>query len=76
MYVIDLSLWCCISLITQMLRVLSVNLNDKGIEQVEMTDYVDVDAEIQKELEDRVSNSLIDKTSLKLVEKLGEGKQL
>ncbi len=46
-------------------------------EQVEMTDhYVDVDAEIQKELEDRVSSSLIDKTRLKLIEKLGEGKLL
>ncbi len=57
-----------------MLRVLQlVNLNDN---HVEMTDYVDVDAEIQKELEDRVSNSLIDKTRLKLVEKLGEGKLL
>ena len=69
MYVIDLSLQYCISLITQLLRVEN--------EQVEMTDhYVDVDAEIQKELEDRVSSSLIDKTRLKLIEKLGEGKLL
>ena len=36
--------------------------------------YVDVDAEIQKELEDRLSSSLIDKAQLELLEKLGEGK--
>ena len=38
--------------------------------------YVDVDAEIQKELEDRLSSSLIDKAQLELLEKLGEGKEL
>ena len=36
--------------------------------------YVDIDAEIQKETEAMFSGSVIDKSRLDLIEKLGEGK--
>ena len=38
--------------------------------------YVDIDAEIQKETEAMFSGSVIDKSRLDLIEKLGEGKQI
>ena len=36
--------------------------------------YVDIDVEIQKETETMFSGSVIDKSRLDLIEKLGEGK--
>lgn len=42
-------------------------------DMVDNIEYVDVDAEIQKEREERLSDSLIEEKQLQLIDKLGEG---